>query len=200
MAVPGGQIHKNSSVLLSHRPLFWDAEPVFQLPGTSPRRHREGWLVHTGPAVPAGRPHPLSTAACPVGPCPFLPSLGTLWAWSTCPAGLTLSLFRAGRGPWEVTQLPLCLRPQRSTWGWGEPRPGLEHTVQLMGRDAVHSHRQESAALLPFRLESSLDVFFPGSSQTRNVLRRPQDGEWGYSRELWGCSAHWATWDFQLCG
>lgn len=154
--------------------------------------------------------------ACPHGPsCPGRSASPTLTCRLSCvpscppegPRGRAVPALLASHCPFleqggaqEVTQLPLCLRPRRSIWGWGEPRPGPGHTVRPMGRDAAHSHGREPAILLPLRLENSLDVFFPGSSQTRSVLRGPQDGEWGYSRELQGCSAHQATWDFQLCG
>lgn len=114
-----------------------------------------GWSTWAQLSLPVGLTHPQPPPVlwgCQKGP--FLPSQGTLWAWRACPAGLTLSLFveqGVSRGHPAAT-LPAA--PSAAPGG-GEPRPGLGTQSSRWGRDArAHSHRQEPAALLPFRLKA----------------------------------------------
>lgn len=66
VAVLGRQIHKNSSILLSHSPLFWEVGPLFWLPGTQP-----GCLSW---------PRPAPSCWCPCEAAgPPATSLGTRW-------------------------------------------------------------------------------------------------------------------------
>lgn len=95
----------------------------------------------------------------------------------TCPAGLTLSLFRAVFSPREVplvTQPLLTRRPQRSSLGVGR--------AQVQSSRGTRNHRPpppplhpSSGTFSPSSLRGVWTFLPPASGQTWNVLRGPQN-------------------------